>query len=353
MEKINYKEIISKYPWIVKKDQLAVISPDADGMICGLFMSEYLNWKIVGYYDNGKSLILQNGLSAKDCIFLDTEIYRKEIKSCGHHINIFRNEENPGNWDWNNFANCLNPNVLKERCFQGKECRNCKSIYHGNKATKIKECEKCKGNQFATLFSLKYPMGTIHLLLCIVGYKKNITFSNDALFSILQADGTINRLIDRHTGNFLNWLEYLGVSDKNNILHKLIHYKKVDLLEFSKQYEKYVQQYVITKKDKIPISDNNGLISDSFNHSQDKFSINCKKQVQEYLTFISSNTGWAYKESKWLWDNFKIYEFTKKSVNPQVRTYKDAVNSNFLSLAITSTDKKGLQYTLEEPDKLP
>ena len=90
-ERINYQEVIKKYPWLAAEDQNCVISPDADGMICGLFMSYYLNWNIAGYYDNGKNLLLRNGLSAKDCVFLDTEICRKEIRSCGGYSPIRAN----------------------------------------------------------------------------------------------------------------------------------------------------------------------------------------------------------------------------------------------------------------------
>jgi len=46
-EKIDYNAIIKKYPWIVEKNQCCVLSPDSDGLLCGLFMSKYLNWKIL------------------------------------------------------------------------------------------------------------------------------------------------------------------------------------------------------------------------------------------------------------------------------------------------------------------
>lgn len=320
MEKINYKEIISKYSWIVKEDQCAVVSPDADGVISGLFMSNYLNWSIVGYYDNGKYLILKRGVSAKDCIFLDTDIYRKEIKSCGHHIVLFRNSEIPPNWD--NFSNSLNPNILRSRSFKDN-------------------------------FNLKYPMGTVHLLLAILGNKKEIKFSDDALYPILQTDGTINRFLDKYTENLLDWLKYLDAFNKNNALYELLH-NKIDLIELSKKYIKYNQFYVKKRKDKIPISDRSAsgnLIASSFNKLLNEFSKECRKQIQQYLKFISDKTEWKYKEDKWLWDDFKIFKFTKKICKPGIRTYKDAVKNNFLSLAITSTNN--MEYTLEKPDKLP
>jgi len=317
MKKINYKEIISKYPWLIEKNHNAVISPDADGMISGLFMSKYLNWSIVGYYDNGKYLLLKNGLSAKDCIFLDTDIYRKEIRSCGHHIVLYRNSEIPSNWE--NFSNCLNPNILRKRSREDD-------------------------------FRLKYPMATIHLLLVIIGHKHKISFPDDAIYPVLQADGTINRFIDRHTGNLLDWLGYLNAFDKNNALYKLIHHK-IDLVDLSKEYVDYVEYYVKNKRDKIPVSDNSGLIKSSFTKSLNGFSKSCKKQIQEYLRFIADKTKWNFIKDRWIWDDFEILRFTKKICRPGVHTYNNAAENNFLSLAITKNDR--MEYTLETPDKLP
>lgn len=40
--------MLKKYPWLVERGQKCVISPDADGILCGLFMSQYLDWEVVG-----------------------------------------------------------------------------------------------------------------------------------------------------------------------------------------------------------------------------------------------------------------------------------------------------------------
>jgi len=137
MEQIDYNEIIKKHSWVVKKNQPCVLSPDSDGLLCGLFMSHYLNWKIKGFYD-GKVLLIDKKTSAKDCVFLDMEVFRKEIRSVGHHMVLFNKNKKPSNW--NNFANCVQPNGLRN--------------YDGYKD-----------------FRLKYPLATIHLLIGIVGSK--------------------------------------------------------------------------------------------------------------------------------------------------------------------------------------
>lgn len=316
-DRINYDEILEKYPWLLKESQNAIISPDADGMLCGLFMSHFLGWKIVGYYDNGKNLILKKGISADDCVFLDTEIYRPNIKSIGHHISLFRQHNT--NINHEGYKNCLNPNTLRGRTLKDK-------------------------------FSLKYPMGTIHLLLCIVSQKIEIKYLDNSFFVILQADGTINRFLDRYSENLFDWLKYLRISDKDNILNKIIR-RETNLIDLNEEYVEYIKNFVKAKKDKIPISERGELKEESFEKDKRKFSASCIETTIKYLNFLSENTGWNFKEKDWVFDNLVVYKFTKKSVRPGVNTFNKAVEENFLSLAITANDT--MEYTLETPDKLP
>ena len=55
---INIKEIENKYSWIFEKNVDCIISPDSDGLMCALLMSQYFDWKIKGFYD-GKVLLYQ------------------------------------------------------------------------------------------------------------------------------------------------------------------------------------------------------------------------------------------------------------------------------------------------------
>ena len=137
VEQINYEWVIKRYPWIIKRGQNCILSPDSDGLLCGLFMSTYLDWKIKGFYD-GKVMLVDKNISTKDCIFLDMEIFRKEIRSVGHHMAQFNKNKKPSNWD--NFNNCIQPNNFRN--------------YDGYND-----------------FRLKYPLATIHLLIGIVGSK--------------------------------------------------------------------------------------------------------------------------------------------------------------------------------------
>ena len=50
---MDYEELIGKHTWLKNKNKV-IISPDVDGFLCGLLVSYYLDWEIVGFYDGGK-----------------------------------------------------------------------------------------------------------------------------------------------------------------------------------------------------------------------------------------------------------------------------------------------------------
>jgi len=39
---IDYDELIKKHSWIVEKNVNCILSPDSDGLLCGLLMSYFL-----------------------------------------------------------------------------------------------------------------------------------------------------------------------------------------------------------------------------------------------------------------------------------------------------------------------
>ena len=174
-DKINYKEIIEKYPWIVEKNHKAILSPDSDGLLCGLFMAHYFNWTIKGFYD-GKVMLLKDGVKPKECIFLDMEIARSDIRSLGHHMLLLNKNSKPENWD-TNFKNCIQPNNLRE--YDGK---------HN--------------------FRLKYPLATIHILMGIVNEHTSVALDENSIPALYFTDGVFNVLFS-YPENVLNWLNFL------------------------------------------------------------------------------------------------------------------------------------------------
>jgi len=120
--------IIEKYPWIKQEKQKLIISPDSDGFLSALLLINYFDAEVVGYYDC-KVMLCDKNVDPKDCIFVDLDIFCKDIKSIGHHMVCYNNEKKPSNWY--NYENCIQPNN-----FRSFDCKNS--------------------------FHKKYPFATIH-----------------------------------------------------------------------------------------------------------------------------------------------------------------------------------------------
>lgn len=320
-EQINYKKIISDHPWIIQKNQKCIISPDSDGLLCGLFMSDILGWNIVGFYD-GKILILKKGENIKNCIFLDMEIFRDYIRSLGHHMVLYNKKHKPKNWF--NFSNCIQPNNMRD--YDGK-----------------------------TTFNLKYPLGAIHLVLGIVGHSRKIEIKKTAICPLLYTDGTFKNLFN-YPENCLSWLNFLCAENTDSPLKTIFfndHYTTSFLMIALKDF--FAQLKDINGKrggDKIKISNSAGEPI-NLTERNESFSLanESKENVIKFLEILSELTGWKFTPENWIFDNLSIYKFKKGSIIPSNQRFNELIEKNPLSWAMTSA--LAIEYTMEEPDKLP
>lgn len=326
-DKLNYEGLIQKYPWIIEKKKNAILSPDSDGFLCGLFMSYFFDWNVVGFYD-GKILLLRKDLSSEECIFLDVEIYRKNIRSIGHHMVLFDKGRIPS--DWENFKNCIQPNNI--RMFDFKHA-----------------------------FNRKYPLGTIHLLLGIVDNVINIDIPTSAICPLCFVDGTYQVLF-AYPENVLDWLEFLNANDPKSVLHKVFcsgHYSVHNMMlamdNFFRERDKICPPYGgevrRERGDRLVLSDKNGPLNIVKTGNFYSIENGAKKRIETFIELLSKLTCWDYKKDSWSWDDFVLYGFTKKITRPGVGNYNSALSTNLLSLAITARDR--FEYTLPTPGDLP
>jgi len=324
---IDYEKIIEKYPWIIEKNQNCILSPDSDGLLCGLLMSHLLNWKIKGFYD-GKVLLLEKGLSAKDCIFLDMEIFRKDIRSFGHHMLLFNKNSKPENWS--NFQNCIQPNNL----------RNYDGLHD---------------------FRLKYPLATIHMLLGILNQNLEINLNDDAIPALFFTDGTFNVLFS-YPENVLNWLGFLRYKEKKNPLNTIflseknsVHKTMIEMDKFFRERDKI--NFPKERGDRLRISEKDGtpynIQPEGKLYNLNEDAVN---RIKRFVKILSEFTKWEFKEENWLWKNFDLFRFTKGDLKGQKKrvngkNFDDLIKANPLSWAMTSGDN--IEFTLETPNKLP
>ncbi len=338
-ERIDYEEIINRYPWVTEKKKLYIISPDSDGFLCGLLVSNYLGGKIVGFYD-AKIALIKKGVKAKDCIFLDVDINRSEIKSIGHHMVTYNKKINHKNF---NYSHCIQPNIIRN--FDSK-------------------------NDFQS----KYPFATIHLLLGIfqsAGLIKDLP--KDSIWPLLFTDGVWNNLFG-YTENCINWINYLGIDNKKHILNSLFcsnHYSFYEIMlglnDFLRTrdgfnasgYYNGQGSYIVGGRnkrtgDKLKVTNPNG---ESINlvKNGNLFDIHDKEKIriEEFITAISKYVNWPYSPDNWQWDSLRLLRFSKDDFSDTAlsnQTYLSLMDKNPLSLAITSGTN--IEYTLEKPDKL-
>lgn len=325
-DKIDYGEVIKNYPWIMEGDHNCILSPDSDGLLCGLFMSTHLNWKIKGFYD-GKIMILDKNISAKDCIFLDIEVFRKEIRSVGHHMVLYNKRYKPPNW--NNFDNCIQPNILRN--------------YDGY-----------------TDFRLKYPLATIHFLIGILGSRIQLCIPETAICPLFFTDGTFNVLF-KYPENVLNWLNFLRANEDDNPLKYIFENKKYTIFSLMLAMDDFFRQrdeISISKErgDRIKISEKDGTPYNIINNGNVyEIEQEAKNRIVKFINLLANLTCWPYIKQNWTWNNLKLYQFNKndfencgKRINN--KNIEEFYLQNPLSWAMTSGIN--IEYTLETPDKL-
>ena len=312
METIDYKKIISEYPWITSRDQKAILSPDMDGLLCGLLMSHYLNWSIVGFYD-GKFLLLKEKFSTKSCIFLDMEILRKNIRSIGHHMNVHNFDELPV--DYNDcMLSCINPNQIR-------------------------------GFDRIHKFPQKYPLGTIHLLMYILEteYPGLVKIRKEGLTPIFFADG-VWKILFKYTSNVLDWFYYLHSDREADWWLKL---KQLSVIDLIKDIENLLKKF---KK----IEPNN---KNWYGHIDISVFPKQKDLLFDVLELLSRLIGWKHDREKWDLYDLKEYKFTKEIYGQD--NFGSRSNEQFFNiwnkkpLSLAMTEGTTIQYTIEGPDKLP
>ncbi len=337
--RIDYAEIIKQYAWAIEKNRLCVLSPDSDGFICGLLVTNFLNWRVVGFYD-GKVLITQSGVNINDCSFLDIEINRAGVGSIGNHLVEYNRSIPINNF---NFQGCIQPNILRK--FDGKNA-----------------------------FQRKYPFGTIHLLLGILQYGEIIDILPDSAISpLLFVDGVGNNLFG-YPENCLDWIDYLKINQDSHILHKFFCENDLNFYEvmgYLKEFFKVRDEFNATgyfdgtelirggnnkrTGHKIKISNSRGepinLVKKGVSFDLHPIEAN---RVQGFITHIATMMGWRYLAENWNWANFNLQVFKKgmlssDSENPDFRLNNKTITALFeknpLSLAMTATNR--IEYSIE------
>src|SRR3989338_5369663 len=294
---LDYRTILGQYPWVTERNHNCILSPDSDGLLCGLLMSHYLEWKIRGFYD-GKILAIKEGVNPQDCIFLDMEIFRPNIRSVGQHMVMYDKQNLPTNWS--NFNNCIGANNLRNFDFKND-------------------------------FKLKYPFGTVHMLLSVLGQDRVIPISKRAVCPLLYTDGTFKNQFN-YPENCLGWLDFFGANDPGNPLQHIFldkHYSTYELMVALRDLFEEIHTIGGGKRggDKIKISDSKGnMVNIDPQTRQLKSAV--RGQAERFLGVLANKTGWTFTSSSWSWGPYETTRFKKGSVKPGKARYHALLDQN-------------------------
>jgi hypothetical protein len=276
-DRIDYEDLKVGFPWIVERDKYCILSPDSDGLLCGLLMSHFLKWQVKGFYD-GKVMLLEKGLCASECIFLDMEIFRRNIRSMGHHMVLYNKNDVPENWD--NFDECIQPNNLR-----GYDCLH--------------------------TFRLKYPLATIHLLMGIIGSEIDIQVPESAICSLLFTDGTYQVLFT-YPENVLNWLRYLRADEKESPLNKVFENERYSVFKLMNAMDEFFRErddisIPRERGDRLRISNPDGTAYNIEPRGRTYgFGEDALGRIKGFIEILSRQTSWIYNDSNWAWTNLEL-----------------------------------------------
>jgi len=299
------EKTIDRYPWIKRENQKMIAGTDFDAIFSAMFLSEIYNYELIGFYDF-KTIWTNSNEDLNDvrnAIWVDLDIYHKDIKSIGHHILKFRSDDKIIG-----HKQTLNPNLIR-------------GIYHNN-------------------FNRKYPYATIHFLL--------------SLFNYSLRDNDLNNLLIWHpNSSLINAQRY-----RSNAKEWLINFLKIDSMiktfdeVITKEFEEKLRDKIYTRIEKTGFTKGKGQTS-SMNLKLRGYQCTFKNPMESLINInnlisqISDITGWKkmHVPSKYT----KIVGEIKKTDYPRIRkTY--GCFDNFLEkedvFSYTIPYRNQIKYTI-------
>lgn len=298
--------LISKVDNIFESKNISgmIIGNDLDALLSACLLKSLFGWDIIGIYDYqtlwfdskySKDEFIDN-LKSENYLAVDLDIYRNYLSSIGHHIlSIQKDDVLPQH------KNSINPNLMF-------------NITHQN-------------------FKQKYPMGTVHFLMCLLNEYPRFTRLGELLLWLV--DSTfINAQTHRFQDNVKNWLE--------NYVQNRILRNGLDEIN-SKSFEKDVLNIAFPELDKTGLIRGKGQVK-SFHLKLQGYQCQWTdpnlsiKNIMSLLNIIKRNTGW---EAPTLPESFHSIKGTRNNFRfTQQEESKDGFLRNFLA------EKKVFSYVI-------
>ena len=329
MKKVDYNKIIREHPWILEHGRKFVISPDADGFFCALWLTKFLDWKLVGFYDADVFAIKKEYIQ-EDIVYIDVEIFDAMIKSMGNHCVLPRNFKELGIKE--GFSNCINPNIIREVYFDKYDLTNPNGFRH------------------------KYPFGTSQFLLSIIAFTKRKKLRNlsrlldnaEKAVASMYPDGMIDNA-GPYPENWSDWFRYLRFDEKWNPFSRAIKMNKLEETEartiFYRKRDSFARSKdrrwkglsLVDKKTKQ-------LIDIEFYENEYRIRRDARNSVEGVLKMVCQILEIEYRSELFdCWDSLEVTYYEKHKTGSADKYFKKMLHENPISFAYT--DNNTLYYT--------
>lgn len=300
---MNYDQILQFYPWLIQRNQNAIISFDTDGWITGVLLSEILDWKIVGYYDS-ENLILKHGIQTDNCVFIDVEIFRNSKRSFGHHLIMYDFKNLPADFN-HRTEKIFNPNFIRRF-----DTRN--------------------------YYRRKYPLATFHLYDKILRESGigSINLENDEALSVVWFIDGLSNFMDKYKPNIKEWSTYLKIDNE---------YWYQEMYRRGQRNANALARQFINEVSRI----NNYSCLKRLNN----FSV---QHLESLVELITRKFQIENKFENFCSEDYIMLNFNRIILNDGIRTQQNFDtfwNSNPFSMS--TYFQNSISYTLEEPHPLP
>lgn len=129
---------------IFQRNRKCIVNADIDGILAGMFLQHFLNWRVVGYSsccgkEDDELWLEDQEEHLVDCVFVDLPVIVKEYTVIDQHFVAFDMDSVD---KYTSDTNKVNPNIMRKRIFSRGDGKS--------------------------EYTSKYPFGTAHFVLAIL-----------------------------------------------------------------------------------------------------------------------------------------------------------------------------------------
>lgn len=302
---MDYTALANREPWLRERGHKMIVSAALDGLLSGALLSWLLEWKLAGFYDTETIWVLSGhtDILSGDYVFVDHDIYRRNVPSIGHHMLQYR------------------PNIPIPE-------------HTGPDARRV-NLNLIRGLNAEQHFDRKYPFATVHFLLCCYnawGDLAEYRIPREFLPVLLHVGSLVETAIDCPE-NVLEWFDWLGSSELDHdspicpLCAVMYRTPPIQLVEWRAAIDEHLYG---GRRKQCEVSDP---------ADPEKWA-----NVRELLDWVSDISGWDFEWPEFPKMTIQRLSLRRTSRHLSAKDFKEVTDKRPFSYAITH--RKRINYSL-------